>query len=92
MMARMKSSVKVGRHMRGCGKELSVRHLFGGSNASYSCKERNDGPCAKITDAERFASVMSEVAGHRTTYSDMTGKSDPPDHSQTGTGTVQEPF
>jgi hypothetical protein len=25
MMARMKSSVKVGRHMWGCGKELAVR-------------------------------------------------------------------
>ena len=33
MMARMKSSVKVGRHMRGCGKELGERLLVGGSVA-----------------------------------------------------------
>jgi len=91
MIARMKSSVKVGRHMRGCGKESAVRYLFGGSIASYSCKERKDGP-AKITDAERFASVTSEVAGHRLTYSNLTGKSESPHHAPTGTGTVQEPF
>jgi transposase-like protein len=46
---------------------------------------RKDGD-HKLTDADRFAAVMSEVLGHRLTYSDLTGKSDSPHHAPTGTG------
>ena len=35
----------------------------------------------KITDAERFATAMSGLAGRRLTYSDLTGKSDSPHHA-----------
>jgi transposase-like protein len=52
---------------------------------------RKDGD-RKISDSERFASLMSQVLGHRLTYSDLTGKSDSPHHAPTGAGTAQEPF
>jgi transposase-like protein len=45
----------------------------------------------KLTDADRFATAMSQIAGRRLTYSDLTGKSDSPHHAETGTGTA-EPF
>jgi transposase-like protein len=45
----------------------------------------------KTTDAERFATAMSLIAGRRLTYSDLTGKSDSPHHAATGTGT-EVPF
>lgn len=41
---------------------------------------------SKMTDAERFEIVMSQVLGHRLTYADLTGKSDSPHHAPTGTG------
>jgi transposase-like protein len=46
----------------------------------------------KLTDADRFATVMSEVLGHRLTYSDLTGKSESPHHAPTGAGEMQIPF
>jgi len=49
----------------------------------------------KISDSERFKSLMSQVLGHRLTYADLTGKSDSPHHETTGTGQAQqtpEPF
>lgn len=46
----------------------------------------------KISDAERFAVAMSQVFGHRLTYSELTGKNESPRHETTGTGTAQEPF
>jgi transposase-like protein len=53
---------------------------------------RKDGT-RKIGDAERFKAVMSQIVGHRLTYSDLTGKSDSPHHAPTGTGQApQVPF
>jgi len=46
----------------------------------------------KLTNAERLAVLMSQVAGHRLTYSDLTGKSDSPHHAETGTGETVESF
>jgi transposase-like protein len=40
----------------------------------------------KVTDADRFALAMSQVAGKRLTYDDLTGKSESPHHAPTGTG------
>jgi transposase-like protein len=57
----------------------------------FRYNHRKDGE-RKMTDAERFSAVMSQVLGRRLTYSDLTGKSDSPHHAPTGTGTVQEPF
>jgi transposase-like protein len=45
-----------------------------------------------LTDADRFTVLMSEVLGHRLTYSDLTGKSESPHHSSTGTRQTTEPF
>jgi transposase-like protein len=46
----------------------------------------------KLTDADRFALVMSQVAGKRLTYSELTGKdTDSLHHPEAGTG-QEEPF
>jgi transposase-like protein len=46
----------------------------------------------KLTDADRFALVMSQVAGKRLTYAQLTGKdTDSLYHSEAGTG-QKEPF
>jgi hypothetical protein len=45
------------------------------------------------SDADRFKLAMSQVAGRRLTYSELTGKDQSPRHETTGTGeAVQEPF
>src|SRR5437870_12189565 len=47
----------------------------------------------KLTNADRLAMLMSQVVGHRLTYSELTGKSDSPHHETTGTGEAdQVPF
>lgn len=53
---------------------------------------RKDDEGNKITDVERFKTVMSQVAGLRLTYADLTGKSDSPHHAPTGAGETQVPF
>lgn len=45
-----------------------------------------------VTDSQRFAKAMSQVAGKRLTYSDLTGKDQSPRHVPTGTGETQVPF
>jgi len=59
----------------------------------FRYNHRKDGD-RKLTNADRFATLMSQVSGHRLTYSDLTGKSDSPHHEATRTGetAVQEPF
>ncbi len=54
----------------------------------FRYNHRKDG-ARKLTDSERFAAVVSQVLGHRLTYSDLTGKSDSPHHAATGTGEMQ---
>lgn len=44
------------------------------------------------SDADRFALAMSQVAGKRITYSELTGKDESPRHVPTGAGQTQEPF
>jgi len=46
----------------------------------------------KAKPAERFALAMSQVAGKRLTYSELTGKDQSPRTSPTGTGETQVPF
>ena len=43
-----------------------------------------------LNDADRFALAMSQVAGRRLTYSELTGKSDSPHYPTTGTGETPE--
>jgi len=45
-----------------------------------------------MTDAERFALAMSQVAGRRLAYSALTGKDESPRHVSTGTGEPEVPF
>ena len=51
----------------------------------FRYNHRKDGG-RKLNDADRFAAVMSQVLGRRLTYSDLTGKSESPHHTATGTG------
>jgi transposase-like protein len=46
----------------------------------------------RVTDSERFALSMSQVAGKRLTYSQLTGKDESPRYETTGTREAQEPF
>jgi transposase-like protein len=47
----------------------------------------------KVKPADRFALAMSQVAGKRLTYSELTGKDESPRHVPTGTGEAsQVPF
>ena len=43
-------------------------------------------------DADRFQLAMSQVAGKRLTYSELTGKDESPRHVPTGAGETQVPF
>jgi len=45
-----------------------------------------------LNDSDRFALAMSQVAGRRLTYADLTGKNESPRHVPTGTGETQVPF
>jgi hypothetical protein len=56
----------------------------------FRYSNRKDADGKKLTDADRFATVMSEVVGHRLTSSDLTGKSGSPHHAPAGVGTMQE--
>lgn len=57
----------------------------------FRYNNRKDGD-RKLTDGERFKTAMSQIAGRRLTYSELTGKDQSPRHETTGAGTVQEPF
>lgn len=48
----------------------------------YNDRATKDNP---LNDADRFALAMSQVAGRRLTYSELTGKDGSPRHSPTGT-------
>jgi len=45
-----------------------------------------------VKDADRFKLAMSQVAGRRLTYTELTGKDQSPRHVSTGTGETQVPF
>jgi hypothetical protein len=57
----------------------------------FRYNHRKDGD-RKITDAERFRTAMSQVAGKRLTYDQLTSKSESPHHPETGAGTEEVPF
>jgi transposase-like protein len=60
---------------------------------AFRFNTRKDKNGDKISDAVRFAEAMSQVAGKRLTYSELTGKSDSPHMPETGTGTETDvPF
>jgi hypothetical protein len=45
-----------------------------------------------VKDADRFALAMSQVAGKRLTYAELTGKNQSPRTPPTGTGEATIPF
>src|SRR5439155_1023338 len=51
---------------------------------AFRFNNRKDALGRKLPDAMRFTEAMSRVAGHRLTYSELTGKSDSPHHPATG--------
>src|SRR5450432_3438437 len=56
----------------------------------YNNRATKDRP---TNDADRFKLAMSQVAGRRLTYSELTGKNESPRHETTGAGeTEQVPF
>jgi len=59
---------------------------------AFRFNNRKDALGHKIPDAMRFAEAMTRVAGHRLTYSQLTGKDESPSHETTGTGTDEVPF
>jgi transposase-like protein len=58
---------------------------------AFRFNTRKDDAGNKIGDATRFKIAMSQVAGKRLTYSDLTGKSDSPHSPEAGAGT-EVPF
>ncbi|MFZ0135596.1 MAG: IS1595 family transposase [Candidatus Sulfotelmatobacter sp.] len=81
------------RGLRGTYVAVEPFHLFRYVDEQvFRYNNRKDGD-HKLNDADRFARAMSQVAGRRLTYSELTGKDGSPRHVPTGTGeTVQEPF
>jgi transposase-like protein len=55
----------------------------------YNNRATKDNP---LNDSDRFVAAMSQVAGRRLTYSELTGKDESPRHEATGTGETQVPF
>jgi transposase-like protein len=45
-----------------------------------------------LNDADRFALAMSQIAGRRLTYNELTGKNQSPRHEATGAGETPVPF
>jgi hypothetical protein len=45
-----------------------------------------------MNDSDRFALAMSQVAGKRLTYAELTGKDESPRMSPTGAGEAPVPF
>jgi hypothetical protein len=45
-----------------------------------------------LNDAQRFNLAMSQIAGKRLTYAELTGKDESPRQEATGTGEAAEPF
>jgi hypothetical protein len=77
------------RTLRGTYVAVEPFHLFRYVDEQafrYNTRKHSDG--TKMTNAERFALVMSRIGGKRLTYADLTGKDADALHSST-TGTGQ---
>jgi len=74
------------RGLRGTYVAVEPFHLFRYVDEQvfrYNNRKHGD---QKLNDADRFAIAMSQVAGRRLTYSDLTGKNESPRHVPMGTG------
>ena len=81
------------RGLRGTYVAVEPFHLFRYVDEQvFRFNNRKDGS-VKLNDADRFARAMSQVAGRRLTYADLTGKNESPRHLPMGTGETQDvPF
>lgn len=77
------------------GTYVSVEpfHLFRYvDEQAFRFNTRKDPFGRKISDGERFIEALSRVAGHRLTYTQLTGKDQSAHHGTTGTRTETDPF
>jgi transposase-like protein len=74
------------RGLKGTYVAVEPFHLFRYIDEQvFRYNNRKDGE-NKVSDATRFVRAMSQVAGRRLTYSELTGKDGSPRHATTGTG------
>lgn len=74
------------RGLKGTYVAVEPFHLFRYVDEQvFRYNNRKDGN-QKVTPAERFARAMSQVAGRRLTYAELTGKDGSPRHVPMGTG------
>jgi transposase-like protein len=81
------------RGLKGTYVAVEPFHLFRYVDEQvFRYNNRKDGE-NKLNDSDRFKRAMSQVAGRRLTYSELTGKDQSPRHETTGEGeTEQVPF
>jgi len=80
------------RGLKGTYVAVEPFHLFRYVDEQvFRFNNRKDGNC-KLNDADRFARAMSQIAGRRLTYSELTGKDESPRHVPTGERETQVPF
>jgi transposase-like protein len=80
------------RGLKGTYVAVEPFHLFRYLDEQvFRFNNRKDGE-RKLNDADRFARAMSQVAGRRLTYADLTGKNESPRHVSTGAGETEVPF
>ena len=80
------------RGLKGTYVAVEPFHLFRYLDEQvFRYNNRKDGD-HKLNDADRFARAMSQVAGRRLTYSELTGKDESPRSQATGTGETAVPF
>ena len=74
------------RGLRGTYVAVEPFHLFRYIDEQvFRYNNRKDGE-NKVSDSTRFARAMSQVAGRRLTYTELTGKDGSPRHAPTGAG------
>jgi transposase-like protein len=74
------------RGLKGTYVAVEPFHLFRYVDEQvFRYNNRKDGD-NKVSDSTRFARAMSQVAGRRLTYSELTGKDGSPRHAPTGAG------
>ena len=81
------------RGLRGTYVAVEPFHLFRYVDEQvFRYNHRKHSDRTPMNDSERFKLAMSQVAGRRLTYSELTGKDESPRHVPTGAGETQVPF
>ena len=81
------------RGLRGTYVAVEPFHLFRYVDEQvFRYNNRKHADRTPMNDSDRFKLAMSQVAGRRLTYSELTGKDESPRHVPTGAGETQVPF